>query len=410
MPQESEIPAADQTPEPRRFPCAQCGASLTYVPGMETLRCTHCGHENPITAAAAPMLEKDFRETLRTLASATTARDHVIIHCDSWGASFSFDASAHAGLCPFCGAPAVAKTEQHRQLRVQALLPFKVTRDQARAAFRAWLGQRWFAPGGLKDYARNDATLAGLYVPYWTYDAETTTTYQGERGDDYQVQETYRAIENGNEVERTRLVTKTRWTPTAGTVARFFDDVLVLASHSLPRDMTERLEPWDLAHLTPYQEEYLSGFRSEMYQVTLEQGFEHAREIMALTIRRDIERDIGGDHQRIRATDTHYGEVSFKHILLPIWMSAFRFRDKIYRFVVNGRTGEVQGERPYSPWKIALAILLAALVAGGGFVLWQRYAALQHHAPTPGTRIYHGSSSPKPMQNIALSTSIDGTA
>ena len=381
MQQESEIPTADQTPEPRRFPCAQCGASLEYAPGIDTLRCTHCGHENPIAAAAEPILEQDFRRTLRELASAAPASDHVVIHCDSCGASFSFDAGAHAGLCPFCGAPAVAKTEQHRQLRVQALLPFRITRDQARAAFRTWLGQRWFAPSGLKDYARNDAALAGLYVPYWTYDAETTTTYQGERGDDYQVQESYRAIENGQEVERTRLVTKTRWTLAAGAVARFFDDVLVLASRSLPRDVTERLEPWDLARLTPYQEAYLSGFRSEMYQVTLEQGFERAQEIMAPIIRRDIERDIGGDHQRIHAANTRYGDISFKHILLPIWMSAFRFRDKIYRFVVNGRTGEVQGERPYSPWKIAFAILLAALLAGGGFALWQRYAAVQHHPP-----------------------------
>ena len=394
-------------PEPRRFPCAQCGASLAYAPGVDTLRCTHCGHENSIVAANGPILEQDFRRALRELASTAPVSDNLVIHCDSCGASFSFDTSTHAGLCPFCGAPAVAKTEQHRQLQVQALLPFKITRDQARAAFRTWLGKRWFAPSGLQDYARNDATLAGLYVPYWTYDAETTTTYEGERGDDYQVQETYRAIEDGKEVERTRLVTRTRWTPTAGTVARFFDDVLVLASGSLPRDVTERLEPWDLAHLTPYQEEYLSGFRSEMYQINLEQGFERARELMAPIIRRDIERDIGGDHQRIHAADTRYGDVSFKHILLPVWMSAFRFRDKIYRFVVNGRTGEVQGERPYSPWKIALAILLAALLAGGGFALWQRYAAVQQHLPTPGARIHYGFSAPEPLFKIAHSKAIN---
>jgi hypothetical protein len=101
-----------------------------------------------------------------------------------------------------------------------------------------------------------------MYVPYWTYDADTTTSYRGERGDDYQVQESYRTVENGEEVERTRTVTKTRWTSASGVVSRFFDDVLVLASRSLPHAVTERLEPWDLANLTPYQEAYLSGFRS----------------------------------------------------------------------------------------------------------------------------------------------------
>ena len=217
-----------------------------------------------------------------------------------------------------------------------------------------------------------------MYVPYWTYDAETTTRYQGERGDDYPVQEIYRAIENGQEVERVRTVIKTRWTPAAGVVSRFFDDVLVLASRSLPQTVTERLEPWDLGNLAPYREEYLSGFQSEMYQVGLEQGFERARELMMPVIRRDIEQDIGGDHQRIQALDTRYGGIRFKHILLPVWMSAFRFRDKIYRLVVNGRTGEVQGERPYSGWKIALAVLLATLLIGGSLAAWQYFQTTQH--------------------------------
>ena len=371
MQQESKTLTPTSNREPRRFPCARCGAALQYAPGVEALRCAHCGHENRIEAAAAPIVEQDFRQTLRGLAATAATRENIVIHCDSCGASYGFDPVTHAGQCPFCGSPVVAKTEQHRELQVQALLPFQIARDQARAAFRQWLGRLWFAPGKLKTYARNDASLTGMYVPYWTYDAETTTHYRGERGDDYQVRETYRAIENGREVERVRVVTKTRWTPAAGVVSRFFDDVLVLASRSLPPAVTERLEPWDLEHLTPYREEYLSGFRSEMYQVELDQGFERAREIMAPIIRRDIERDIGGDRQRIHAVDTRYGEIRFKHILLPVWMSAFRFRDRTYRFVVNGRTGEVQGERPYSSWKIAFAILLGVLLAGGGLAIWQ---------------------------------------
>ena len=388
MPPESAASAAGSA-APRRFPCAQCGAALEYQPGAEALCCGHCGHENRIAASAAPIVEQDFRQTLQTLAAAAPTDDRIAIHCDSCGASYSFTAAVHSGQCPFCGAPAVAQTSQHRQLQPQALLPFKVTRDEARAAFRQWLGRRWFAPGGLKEYARTDAGPDGVYVPYWTYDAETTTHYQGERGDDYQVQESYRAIENGQEVERIRTVTKTRWTSAAGVVSRFFDDVLVLASRSLPQNVTEGLEPWDLAHLTPYQEDYLSGFRSEMYQVELDEGFERAREIMAPIIRRDIERDIGGDHQRIHAADTRYGAIRFKHILLPVWLAAFRFRDKTYRFVVNGRTGKVQGERPYSAWKIIFAIVLAAALAGGGLTIWRYYsAAAQPSAPVPSTRLY----------------------
>ena len=392
-PLESAAPAADRA-ELRRFPCAQCGAALEYRPGAEVLRCGHCGHENRIAASAAPIVEQDFRQTLQTLAATAPTDDRIAIHCDSCGASYTLTTAVHAGQCPFCGSPVVAQTSQYRQLQPQALLPFAITRDQARAAFRQWLGRRWFAPSGLKDYARTDAGPEGIYVPYWTYDTETTTDYQGERGDDYQVQENYRAVENGQEVERTRTVTKTRWTLTSGTVSRFFDDVLVLASRSLPQNVTEGLEPWDLTHLTAYQEDYLSGFRSEMYQVALDEGFERARDIMAPVIRRDIERDIGGDHQRIHAANTRYGAIRFKHILLPVWLAAFRFRDRTYRFVVNGRTGKVQGERPYSVWKIIFAIVLAAAVVGGGLAIWRSLSSASTSAPVPKTRLYQGSLLP----------------
>ncbi len=370
----------------RRFPCVQCGASLEYAPGVDALQCAYCGQKNYIVNAGIAIEEQDFRAALGTQASNTPTRDSVALHCASCGASYSFDTSVYAGECPFCGAPTVANTGQYRELQIQALLPFKIPREQAQQAFRLWLGKLWFAPNKLKNYARDEGRLAGIYVPYWTYDARTATTYQGERGDTYQVQENYRAVENGREVLKTRVVTRIRWTPAAGQVSRFFDDVLVLASRSLPRAVTERLEPWDLDNLKPYQEDYLSGFRSEMYQINLEQGFEHAREIMAPTIYHDIRNDIGGDHQRIHMSDTRYSEVSFKHILLPVWMSAFRFKSRSYRFVVNGRTGEVQGERPYSRWKIAVAVLLALLLAGGGLALL-RYAETHGDMPTKSFRI-----------------------
>jgi hypothetical protein len=152
-------------------------------------------------------------------------------------------------------------------------------------------------------------------------------------------------------------------------VWRNFDDVLVLASRSLPAHHTEALEPWDLKNLEPYKDEYLSGFRAESYRVGLEPGFDRAKEIMAGVIDGDVRRDIGGDEQRVHSIRTQYNDVTFKHILLPIWISAYRWKEKVYRFVVNGRTGEVQGERPWSVVKILLAVLAALALIGGGIAL-----------------------------------------
>ena len=156
---------------------------------------------------------------------------------------------------------------------------------------------------------------------------------------------------------------KTRWWPASGTVANNFDDVLVLASRSLPQSCAEALEPWDLPNLTPYQDEFLSGFVGESYQIGLPEGFEVAKGFMQPQIEESVRQDIGGDHQTISSLDTRYFDITFKHVLLPVWLAAYQYRDKTYRFVVNGRTGQVQGERPWSWIKIA-GVVVAVIVAG----------------------------------------------
>jgi hypothetical protein len=197
--------------------------------------------------------------------------------------------------------------------------------------------------------------LKGIYTPYWTYDADSDTTYQGQRGVDYTVTESY--VQDGE--TKTRQVTKTDWYSASGEVQVSFDDVLVIASKTLPKQYADNLAPWNLNKLQGYRDDYVSGFTVEAYQVALEPGFVDARTIMEEAIRSAICRDIGGDHQRITAMQPRYSNISFKHILLPIWLSSYKYGEKTYRFLVNGQTGEVQGERPYSYWKIAGAVLLA---------------------------------------------------
>lgn len=138
--------------------------------------------------------------------------------------------------------------------------------------------------------------------------------------------------------------------------------MLVPASNSLPRNYINMLEPWDLQNLSAFDERFLSGFQTEAYQVGLKDGFELAQDRMASHIRLLIKRDIGGDHQRIRRMKTDYSDITFKHILLPLWISAYHYKDKIYRFLINARTGEVRGERPYSTIKIAFAVILGIII------------------------------------------------
>ncbi|MBK6523753.1 MAG: hypothetical protein IPG08_16385 [Sphingobacteriaceae bacterium] len=195
-------------------------------------------------------------------------------------------------------------------------------------------------------------------MPYWTYDSDTTTSYTGMRGDHYYVTESYR---DANGKTQTRQVRHTRWSSASGTVRKDFDDVLICASHSLPTKLTHELEPWDLHELVEHDDRYLAGFLTESYQINIEQGFESAKEIMLDGIRVEVRRDIGGDEQQIISLNADYNNITFKHILLPLWISAYKYADKTYRFTVNARSGEVQGERPWSAWKIFF--LVATIIA-----------------------------------------------
>ncbi len=358
----AEMPESVAGAKNKQFPCKQCGAKLDFAPGTLALKCPFCGSETPISQSEDHIEELDYQEYLNKLAQEHETQEEHRVKCEKCGAETTMPPEVSAGTCPFCGANLVIATQIIRLLKPKSLLPFKVTQKEGFEDFRRWINRLWFAPGDLMKYAQSESKLAGIYVPYWTYDSDTTSFYRGERGDDYWVTETYTAYENGRAVTKTRQVRRTRWTSVSGTVWNRFDDILVMASQSLPRKYADRLEPWDLANLVPYADDYLSGFRAESYQVDLPAGFEIARGIMDAGIQTSIRKDIGGDHQRIDAVKTSYDKITFKHILLPVWLSAYRYRDKIYRILINARTGELQGERPYSAWKIAAAVIAAVII------------------------------------------------
>ncbi len=346
-----------------RFPCDQCGADFRYDPNAGQLVCDHCGNSMPIEGVGrrnSAIRELDFDAALNAQLPESEIEETRVLSCPNCAAQVELGGADHAAECPFCATPVVTGTGTHRHIKPKAVLPFALDERSARGAMGDWLGRLWFAPNGLQDYARKGRKMQGIYVPYWTFDADTKSRYTGERGTVYYETQTVMRDGKATKVK----VAKVRWRSASGRVARFFDDVLVLASKSLPKRYTDALEPWDLAALEPYSPEFLAGLRAEGYTVELAEGFSEARYHMDRVIERDVKFDIGGDRQRVHSVSTDVKDVTFKHILLPVWLAAYKYRGKTYRFVVNGSTGRVQGERPYSAWKITFAVLIGLLLAG----------------------------------------------
>ena len=282
------------------------------------------------------------------------------MRCEKCGAEQKLAGALFASRCAFCATALVSKTYLNRRIKPRSIVPFQVDHASAQDAFRRWIRKQWLAPNDLKRYARSDAGLTGLYLPFWTYDCHTSSDYQGERGENYQVRQS-----DG------KYRTEVRWHPVSGHIEKFHDDVLVNASRSLPPEILRCTARYDLKALVPYRPEFVSGFAAEAYQVGLKEGFPVAREAIDEAIEAAVRRDIGGDHQRVGRVSTRYQDVRFKHVLLPCWISAYRYHDKAYRFVINGQTGEVSGQGPLSWIKVALLVaailvaLLVVLVVGG---------------------------------------------
>lgn len=356
--------AAAPLPEQRRFPCAQCGGRLTFAPGTDELVCPYCSHRNRIPAAENFAVEQDFGEAMKRLEAGHDRVEHHTVKCDACGANPETDPKATATACPFCGSPIVSQARASTAIKPDCVLPFAVAEGRARDEFRKWIASLWFAPSELRNYVRQESRLSGVYIPSWTYDTKVTTWYTGRRGDAYYVNVPYTVMVNGKPQARMRRERRIRWSPASGVVQNAFDDLLVVATKSLPEKHLGALEPWDTKAAVAYADEYLSGFRSEAYAIDLKQGLEVAREIMQPTIHGTICSDIGGDEQQVLNTRQKFDSITYKHLLLPVWISAYRYRGRVFRLLINARTGEVQGERPYSPWKIAGAVIAGLAVLG----------------------------------------------
>lgn len=343
----------------RPYPCPGCGASLNFAARAQSLECPYCGYKKELPNDASAVQELDFDSWLNEDRAPHAKLASKQVRCT--GCAAVTVTNDIARTCAFCGAPLAIESEPEDGITPNAVLPFKVDRNAALQSFRAWIASRWFAPSTLKNLAAHEG-IRGVYAPHWTFDTFTRTFYTGERGDHYYVTQMVQSVVNGKTVTRPQQVRKTRWRSAAGRVERWFDDVMVPAVTRVSAEELTKLAPWDLKMAVPFSQDYLAGFEAMRHDVTLKSAFPIAQEIMRSVIRGDCCRDIGGDEQRVHDMKTDWSAITFKQVLLPIWLAAYRFDSKVFRVYVNARTGEVIGERPWSVAKIVLLVLLIAAV------------------------------------------------
>jgi predicted RNA-binding Zn-ribbon protein involved in translation (DUF1610 family) len=366
LPERAQKQSTEQT---RTYPCTTCGGQLEFDIALQKLKCPNCGNvQDIIEDAGRVTAEQDFHGAVQRLRTLTGAGPQVAgekeVVCQNCGGHTTFTGTLAATRCPYCATP-IQRDDVHdapERLPVDGVLPFQVAEPQARESLEKWINSRWFAPTEFKKY-KQTGSFASVYASYFTYDAETDTWYEGRRGEEYTV-----TVGQG---DKQRTETRVNWYPASGQVHDSFDDVAILANTGFDHDKVTALEPWPTPEARPFSAEYIAGHLCRTYDKDVEACLGEARQRMDAVIDSTIRSDIGGDRQDINRKETTVQSLTFKHLLLPIWLLTVIYAGRPFQVFINGITGEVQGERPWSKIKIAVAVTLAIILAIVVAVVWR---------------------------------------
>ena len=347
-----------QRQQTETFSCPGCGGRPVWDPESGNMKCPFCGSVSEVPKDHTAPKEYDIH-TAPSSRGQDWGDKKRVFRCEGCGAQTVLGEKESATFCPFCGSPHVLEDQSEAGIRPESVLPFAVPQKAAVTSFRAWLKHKLFAPGKAKKMAQL-GQIAGVYLPHWSYDDEADSTYVGEAGHHYYVEVPRTVVRDGKRVTEMHREQRTRWVPAAGRVEDTFDDLLIPGSTRLDQSLLERVQPYDLKQLCTYRAEYLSGFAAEKPAVTMQEGWEDAKGRIEDHMRNLARQDIlsHADEARVNVIKTKHSNTRYKLTLLPMYLSSFTYKDKVYHVLVNGQTGKCNGEAPVSPLRVLAAIAL----------------------------------------------------
>lgn len=355
--------ASETTEKETDKKCPNCGATVTFDPASGKMHCDYCGYSCELPAADAEneVCEIDFDSAVNT-ESYEWGTEKKQVECKNCGAVSIYDALETAAVCPFCGSTQVMPAATQNTIAPGGVCPFTVTKEEAGSKFTKWIKKKWFTPKKAKQSANPEA-FKGVYLPYWTYDAQTTNNFTARAGYDHKVRKKDGSYE-----------TQTTWRYVHGLYQEFIDDETVMASKRHEHSGVKKCEPFKLSKLIPYNPKVLAGFVAERYSIGLKEGWEIAQTSIQTKLKSSIENHVKAHWSCDRVGgvkfSTLYSNMTYKYILVPVWLSSFQYKDKTYQFAVNGQTGKVGGKAPTSAFRVILAVLIGiGIIVGLYFLL-----------------------------------------
>lgn len=338
----------------KTYYCQNCGAVMEFDISSQNLKCPNCSNEIEIEDDQNKVVEhKLTKKVLNSIK--VEKKTSTSMECEGCGAIVEVDATSTATTCPYCGSNYVLAKKQMEALIPDGVVPFKIDKNKTKEIYHNWIKSRWLAPNTLKTLYQTDK-IQGIYIPFWTFDAEVYAHYSAMGGRDYT--ETYRDKEGK---KHTR--TKTRWYPTSGHVDNFFDDVLVRASDKLGQKLVDSLV-YNTQNISSYSPDYMSGYCAEVYTVNLKDAHKEAINEMESQMRSFCRSDVLKRYDKVSnlSVNLTYKDETYKHVLLPIYSTAYYYNGKEYHVLINGQSGVISGEYPKSIFKIVAIVVVILII------------------------------------------------
>lgn len=354
-----EIVDAQSAP-PSGVPCPSCGCPVE----PDDKFCPACGTANSVCQArVVPTVTTDIVVAERA-PSKTSVQSLRHFRCEQCGAEVAVDPQQRSYVCPFCDSTYVVELTVGQSDREppEFVIGFAITPEQALEKFKQWITRNnWFNPGDLS-LSKIADKQRGVYLPFWSFPMLAESRWSARVGEHWQRTETYTAYEDGKSVTKTRTVTETEWWPLSGRHHRFYAGYLVTGSKGLPQSQALRIMPFNLPALKRYEPYFLAGWICEEYSIDRETAERMCREYYEQQERANITAFLPGDTSANLQVDTNFSNVSSDLCLLPVYILSYRYEEKLYRFLVNGQTGKIAGDKPISWQRIAIAVGIGAAI------------------------------------------------
>ena len=327
--------------------CNNCGGTMRYDVASYGLVCDFCGSVKPLHRPEEEVVvgEQDFNSVARDTVTdwGTTRR---LVTCKQCGAEMLYDSDQMSAMCPYCGSAIILTAgEMNSGIAPGGIIPFTTTREDVEKNYYKWNKFAFWSPESFRK-GKVLGNLVGVYVPFWTFTADTFSTYKGNFG--YTTE-----YNTGDGIRR-----DTKWYNRNGIVDKLINDVCIGGSRRfISNKKLNQVVNFRTDEILPYTPDALAGFAAEKYTI----GIDEAWEMLKPTIRKKIEHaacvNERADCYNDLKISTEYGNIKFRYFLFPIWLAACKYKGKIYYVVASGHDNRGLCDRPVSAAKIVLIVL-----------------------------------------------------